>query len=259
MTLSAGIVLCILLAGLLFSIGQKKLTVPAALTGALLGWIIYAGGGFTGLAMMAAFFILGTAATSWKKELKLDIRSNAFHQLTRTTDQVLANAGVAGLAGLLGLLPGTHGTLLRVSMAASFAAAAADTLSSELGTVYGRRFFNVMTGRPDQKGLDGVVSIEGLLIGAAGAAIIGAIFMIGQGCNGRIFLIILLSGIFGNWADSVLGAVFERKGRLSNNMVNLLNTLAAALLAAFLVGLHVGFLSKPTVNKGLMTFFTALR
>ena len=45
MTLSDGIVLCVLLAGLVFSIGRKKLTVPAALTGALLGWVIYAAGG----------------------------------------------------------------------------------------------------------------------------------------------------------------------------------------------------------------------
>ena len=62
MTLSDGIVLGILLAGLLFSICRRKLTVPAALAGALVGWIVNAGGGFTGLAMMTAFFILGTAA-----------------------------------------------------------------------------------------------------------------------------------------------------------------------------------------------------
>ena len=234
MTLSDVIVGCILLAGLLFSIGKKKLTVPAAATGALLGWIIYAGGGLTGLAMMTVFFILGTAATSWKKDRKMDIRSNAGHQNTRTTAQVLANAGVAGLAGLLGLLSKSHGPLLRIAMAGCFASATADTLSSELGMAYGRRFFNIMTGRPDRKGLDGVVSIEGLLIGAGGAALIATIFMIGEGRNGITFLVITFSGVFGNWVDSVLGALFERKGQLSNDMVNLLNTLAGALLAVLL-------------------------
>ena len=51
MTLPDDIVACILLAGLFFSIGKKKLTVPAALAGAVIGWIVYAGGGLTGLAM----------------------------------------------------------------------------------------------------------------------------------------------------------------------------------------------------------------
>src|SRR5580692_10506717 len=125
MTLSDVIVLAILLAGILFSIGRRKLTIPAALTGALLGWVIYSGGGFTGLAMMTAFFILGTAATSWKKDRKSDVRSNATHQITRTTGQVLANAGVAGLAGLAGLLK-PHDPLPQVAMAGSFASAAAD-------------------------------------------------------------------------------------------------------------------------------------
>lgn len=100
--------------------------------------------------------------------------------------------------------------------------------------LYGRRFFNMMTGRPDGKGLDGVVSIEGLLIGTAAAALIAIVFAIGQGWNSRVFLIIALSGTFGNGIDSVLGAVFERGGRLTNNWVNFLNTLAAALLAGIL-------------------------
>ncbi|HET6256770.1 MAG TPA: DUF92 domain-containing protein [Puia sp.] len=234
MTLSDWIVLVILLAGLLFSIGRRKLTVPAALTGAVVGWVVYAGGGLTGLTMMTVFFILGTAATSWKKDRKLEIRSHAAHQTTRTTAQVLANAGVAGIAAGLNLLLKDKLALLQIMMAGCFASAAADTLSSELGMVYGWRFFNIMTGRPDRKGLDGVVSLEGMLIGTAAAAIIALVYVIFQGWNVRTFLIIVFAGTFGNWVDSVLGAIFERKGRLSNNMVNFFNTLAAALLTGLL-------------------------
>jgi uncharacterized protein (TIGR00297 family) len=135
---------------------------------------------------------------------------------------------------MLILLLGGHEPSLQVVIAACFASSTADTLSSELGMVYGRRFFNIMTGRTDLKGLDGVVSIEGLLVGTAAAALIALIFAIGSGWNGVTFLIIVLSGTFGNWVDSVLGAVFERKGRLSNIWVNFLSTLTAALLAGLL-------------------------
>ena len=236
---SDGIVLAVLLAGTLFSIGKKKLTAPAALTGAVLGWIIYAGGGYTGLAMMTAFFILGTAATSWKKEEKREVRSHAAPEQPRTTGQVIANAGVAGITGLLSLLWPAHRLLLLVIMAGSLASATADTLSSELGLVYGHRFFHILTGRTEQKGLDGVVSIEGLLIGAIAAASIALIYTLGQSWDWRIFMIITLSGTLGNLTDSILGAVFERKGQMSNDTVNFLNTLAAALTAGGLIAMFI--------------------
>jgi uncharacterized protein (TIGR00297 family) len=238
---SDGIVLAVLLAGTLFSIGKKKLTGPAAVTGAVLGWIIYTGGGYTGLAMMTAFFILGTTATSWKKETPAEqthIDQTPAEQ-PRTTGQVIANAGVAGITGLLSLLWPAHRPLLLVIMAGSLASAAADTLSSELGMIYGRRFFHILTGRTEQKGLDGVVSIEGLLIGTLAAGIIAVIYTLGQSWDWRIFVIITLSGTLGNLTDSILGAVFERKGQMSNDTVNFLNTLAAALTAGGLIEMFI--------------------
>lgn len=211
----------------------SPLTIPAALTGAAIAGVLYAGSGLTGLAMMIVFFLLGTAATSWGKDRKQEVRSNAVHQTTRGTGQVLANAGVAGLAALLNWLMDGHAHYLEIAIAGCFASAAADTLSSELGMVYGRRFFNVMTGRPDQKGLDGVVSMEGLAIGGAAGCLIAGVYVVGQGWNGRTFAIIAAAGTFGNWVDSVLGALLERKGLLSNDMVNFLSTLSGAVFAGW--------------------------
>jgi uncharacterized protein (TIGR00297 family) len=235
------IVLLILLAGIIFSVGRKKLTLPAALTGAILGWLVYKGGGYTGLAMLTSFFILGTAATSWKKKEKMLIKGHAAHQPTRTAGQVIANGGVAALAGLAALLLPHYRPLLQVMMAAGLAAAAADTLSSELGMVYGRRYYHILTWRPDEKGLDGVVSREGWLIGIAASAVIALVYALGHGWNTRVFLVLIGSGTLGNLIDSVLGAVWERKGQLSNNAVNFLNTLAAALAAGLTCALFSPF------------------
>jgi uncharacterized protein (TIGR00297 family) len=233
------IVLSVLLAGIIFSIGWKKLTVAAAFTGGVLGWAVYAGGGLTGLAMMTSFFILGTGATSWKKAQKQSIRGGATYESTRTAGQVIANAGVAAIAGLLIVLFPAHGPLLLLMMASSLASATADTLSSELGMVYGRRFYHILSWRPDQKGLDGVISVEGLLIGVAGAAVIALVYALGQGWTLHLFGLIVLSGTLGNLTDSVLGASFERKGWLTNDAVNFLNTLAAALAAGGLEAIRV--------------------
>lgn len=271
------IVLAILLGGILFSIRWKKLTVPAAFTGAILGWMVYAGGGLTGLAMMTAFFILGTAATSWKKSAKRLIKGNAAHESTRTSGQVIANAGVASLSGLLAVLFPAYAPVWQVMMAGSLAGAAADTLASELGMIYGRRTYHILTGRPDEKGLDGVVSLEGLAIGAAAAASIALVYTIGYGWHTGTFLLLILAGTLGNLTDSLLGAAFERKGRLSNNAVNFLSTLAAALAAGALtialhsypphsgflgknrLGLHVKISTGPFTSKGFVFYFTPLR
>jgi uncharacterized protein (TIGR00297 family) len=220
-------VLIFLLTGVAASIFFKKLTVTAAITGGILGWLIYAGGGYRGLSLIVVFFILGTAATSWKKKEKLSIRANAGHQSTRTTGQVIANAGVAALTGLLAVLFPSWRDLFQLMMAGSLSAAMADTLSSELGMVYGRRFYHILTWKPDEKGQDGVVSLEGLLIGIIGSAVIALI------ANNHFWLIVI-AGTIGNLADSLLGALFERQGRISNNTVNLLNTLTGALAAGLL-------------------------
>lgn len=241
------IVLLLLLVGMAASIRWKKLTIPAALTGGITGWLVYTGGGYTGLLMLAAFFILGTVATSWHAKVgrssseapgsNNQTNSNdpkgAAAQSTRTTGQVLANGGVAALAGLTILYWPDQHTTLEVVMAASLSSATADTLSSELGMVYGRRYYNILTGRRDQRGLDGVISLEGTLIGVAGSSIIAAIYAGGHGWNSG-FWIVILSGTIGNLTDSLLGAALERKGWLGNDMVNFLNTLTAGLLGGLL-------------------------
>ena len=216
----------ILLAGITYSIAARKLTVVAALTGAAVACAVFAGGGFTGLTMMTVFFILGSAATSW--QLKTKQKINAEEKERRTAWQVLANAGTGGVCGILVPFFPDHILLFQLMMAAGFASATADTLSSELGIVYGRRFFNIITFKTDTKGLDGVISIEGTLIGVGGAAVIAAVFFIGHGWSANL-LWIIVAGTLGNIADSVLGALLERKGIIGNNMVNFLNTLAAAL------------------------------
>ena len=223
-------ILLFLLTGATASIVSKKLTAAAAITGGLLGWLIYAGGGYTGLGILVLFFILGTVATSWKKKEKLSIRANAGHQSTRTIGQVVANAGVAALAASMALLLPSQKQLFQLMLAGSMSAAMADTLSSELGMVYGRHFYNILSWSPDEKGEDGVVSIEGLLIGIGGSAIIALVYA-------HSFLVIILAGTIGNLADSLLGALFERRKLLSNNAVNFLNTLIGALAAGLLAGI----------------------
>lgn len=211
------------------SYSKEKLTLAGAITGAITGLLIYLGAGLLGVTVLGVFFIAGSWATNWHKTEK---NINGITH-PRTAGQVLANGGVAALLGAIGWLYPTYLPIIQIMMAGSFAAATADTLSSELGMVYGKRFFNIITLKKDQRGLDGVVSIEGTIIGVAGGAIIAAIFWLYNGWSMAV-LVIILSGFLGNLIDSLLGALLERKGMIGNNTVNFLNTLTGALVCYIL-------------------------
>lgn len=216
----------IIISGMAYGILAKKLTIMAAFTGAIIALLIFIAAGYTGLMMMTTFFILGSSATSWQRHKKQAFVVKEEEKKGRNASQVLANAGAAAIAGVAIICyPELHGFMLP-AMAAAFASATADTLSSELGMVYGKRFFNIISFKPDSRGMDGVISLEGTLAGILGSGVIAGIYALGWGLNSSFFFIII-AGTMGNLTDSLLGALFERKGMIGNDTVNFLNTLTA--------------------------------
>ncbi|RYY90971.1 MAG: DUF92 domain-containing protein [Chitinophagaceae bacterium] len=224
----------------------RKLTPAAGVAGAAVALCLYAGLGATGIALLGAFFVLGTGATSWKGSWKRTQGLKEANGGRRRVVQVLANGGVAALAALAGSFvekthyafrgegPGPEGVYF-VMAAAALSAATADTLASELGNVYGRRYVDLRTLRTGVRGADGVISLEGTLAGLAGSAVIAAIYFCGVHQSLRAALVIVAAGTFGNGLDSWLGATLQRRGLLSNDGVNFFNTLAAALFAGLLL------------------------
>ena len=233
MTIQNYAVYTFLIVGMLLSVNFKKLTILAAITGGLTGLLIYQGAGLTGLTMLTLFFILGSGATGWQMRSKQQIGAAEKDKGRRTAGQVIANGGIAALIGAIIWRMPEAAASHHIMMAGSLAAATADTLASELGTVYGKRFYNIINFKKDQRGLDGVVSLEGTLIGIAGAALIAIVYSIGFGWSIN-FLWIVIGGAVGNLADSVLGATLERKHLIGNNVVNFLNTLIGAVVCLLL-------------------------
>ncbi len=233
MSIQAWAVAGFLVVGMWLSVKAGKLTVVGALTGGILGWAIYSGAGLMGLSMLGAFFVLGSLVSSFRFSDKAALGLAEANKGRRKASQALANGGVAGLTGLLSWAYPAQTELFQLMLAASFASATADTFASELGNIYGRSYYNILTLKPDTRGLDGVISLEGTLAGIGGSSIITALYVIGQGW-GPLAGVVCIAGILGNLADSLLGAAWERKAYLSNDAVNFLNTLIAALIAGAL-------------------------
>jgi uncharacterized protein (TIGR00297 family) len=211
------------------AVWRNKLTVAAAFTGGILGSTIFLGVGWMGIALMGSFFLLGVLATSWKRSIKQDLGLVQENKGRRNVGQVLANGGVGAILGLAAIFFPQNLQLFLFLIAAAFSSATADTISSELGSVYGKRFYDILSFKRGIRGLDGVVSREGTLAGIIGSCIIATVYALTEGW-GQAFLWIVLAGTAGNLADSYLGATLERKGILKNDAVNFLNTAIAVLI-----------------------------
>jgi uncharacterized protein (TIGR00297 family) len=215
----------------------KKLTPTGVAAALLMAVSIYAGLRLAGLLLICSFFLLGVAATSYGRKKKEALGYAEQNKGKRKAGQVLANGGVPMLIALMAWWLPQEQEQLMLLFAATLSSATADTLSSELGMVWGNQTFNILSWRRDKKGENGVVSLEGLAAGIGGSMLIALVYAVATGTTSpfRVFIIVI-AGTVGNLADSVLGATLERKGWLGNNAVNLCNTFVAAL-AAFLLAL----------------------
>ena len=217
--------LILLILGVVISIRKKKLTPFAAFTGAICATLIYDATQYAGFLMLTMFFVTGTIATAIGRKQKEGLERGESTQ--RKYGQVIANAGMATILAVLAIEYPDYQNLCIFMLAGSLASATSDTLSSELGTLYGKKFYNCLTWKKDQKGLDGVVSLEGTLAGIVGGTLIAVIYAIAYGWNIN-FILIIIAATIGNFMDSIFGATLERRKILTNDAVNFLSTLFAA-------------------------------
>ena len=216
----------------------RAIDVPGAVSAVVVGTAIAAALGLPGLALMVAFFVLGTAAT------RLGHRTKAARGIAREKGgargwrHAWANGGVpAFLAVLAGMAPPGLRDLLALAYAAAVATAAADTCSSEVGKAWGRRTFLITSLRPVPPGTEGAVSLEGTLGGFLGALAVGATGVLTSLFDWPAALLVTAAGLLGSLAESVLGTVAVRRGWMDDHLLNAANTAIGALVVTLLVRL----------------------
>lgn len=213
----------------------RSIDLAGALSAVLIGTLITAGLGLSGLAVMVGFFVVGTAVT------KLGYRVKARRGIAqekggaRGWRNAWANGGVpAALALLAGFSAPDERSLFALAYAASVATAAADTCSSEVGKAYGRRTFLITTLRPVPPGTEGAISAEGTIAGVVGALVIAAVGAAAGLYGPEGAALVVAAGVLGSLAESVLGTVAERRGWLDNDLLNAVNTAIGAALVVLL-------------------------
>ncbi|HKI85639.1 MAG TPA: DUF92 domain-containing protein, partial [Thermoanaerobaculia bacterium] len=119
---------------------------------------------------------------------------------------------------------------MRLAFAGALAAAAADTVASELGQVWGRRTVLLTTFRPVPRGTEGAVSAVGTSMGLAAALAVAALAALTGFLPGTAVIPVTLAGVVATLLESLMGATLARRGLLDNEGMNFLQSLAGALL-----------------------------
>jgi uncharacterized protein (TIGR00297 family) len=208
----------------------KTVDLSGVAGGFLLGTAIYACLDWRGYLLLVAFFVIGSACT------KLGYKKKAAAKLAqekggrRSLRHALANSGVAAAAALFAALT-PYPRLFAFAFAAAFATAVADTASSEIGQLLGRRTFLITTFRPVPRGTEGAVSLEGTLAGIAASLVIAGLGLAVGLLPGWGVPVVVVAAFIGTTFESVIGATLEKRALLDNEALNFLNTLIGALAA----------------------------
>jgi uncharacterized protein (TIGR00297 family) len=215
----------------------RTVDVSGAVVGWILGNVVILGNPAIYVALLA-FFIIGTAAT------KLGYGRKSADGLAqekggrRSAEHAFANVGVAAICAIaywrgLGLVPLFMGV-------SALATAAADTVGSEIGQLWGRRAFMPLTFRRVERGTEGAISLEGSVAGLLAAALVAmagvamAVHRLRPGFAGSVeiaksntVMVIALCGFAGSYIESIAGTYVRG---VPNTTMNFFNTAVGAIL-----------------------------
>ena len=201
-------------------------------SGALMGLLIIVFSNVTWFLLMLSFFILGTAFTKYKYEIKKREGVAESRGGVRGFTNVFAN-GLVALCGAV--LYGIYGDLAFLALyVGSIAAATADTTASELGML-GKQPFLITTLQPVPKGTDGGVTIMGEVLAILAALIIGIVAFALRIGPPEIIPVAVIAGFVGTNVDSLVGATLERKKIIGNSGTNMFCTIAGGVAAMLLL------------------------
>lgn len=195
----------------------------------IMGVVIIFSAGANWLVLIVLFLVMSLLATRYSKKYK---RSLGQFEGRRTSKNVISNGVVACFMAAFGgyYLPFVGGFI------GAIATATADTLGSEIG-VLDQHPRLITTLQKVDPGTNGAVSVLGTVAGIIGAAIIGiAAYFLGIVPSPLSAITVsIISGTVGCFMDSILGAVFENHGMMTNEHVNLTATIVGAIVGILLI------------------------
>jgi uncharacterized protein (TIGR00297 family) len=229
------VLLGLLLNALVAAMGwaAKTVSLSGVIAGVVIGTTIFACGG-TGAWLLLLLAFAAAALTSrigYRRKLQLGIAEERGGR--RGAANAIANTGFAAGAALLAVISPYRAEAL-LALTAALAAGSSDTVASEIGKAFGRRTFLVVGFKPVSPGTSGALSLEGTAAGVAAAAVLALVAVRVQLIPPHYLLIVVLAATAASLIESALGATLEGARVLNNDLLNFINTAAAAAIALLL-------------------------
>lgn len=208
-------------------------SITGMLSGVLLSLATIVLGGIGWFAVLITFFGVGGIASKYRYSEKEALGVAEANEGARGSRNVIGNAGVALLA-IIGYAAADtlaiDAITFQFAFIGSIATAMSDTLSSEIGVLFGPPRL-ITTFETVETGTDGGVTLEGVIAGGIGSLLIALIALLAFETSLLIPLVIVAAGLLGMFVDSILGATIEGRW-IHNQSVNFLATAAGGLFAA---------------------------
>ena len=198
-----------------------------AIAGAVVGAIIYAGGGAGAWAMLMVTFLAASVTSRFGLARKQQLGIAEERGGRRGAGNVMANCGVAAVAAVAAVTT-PYSWIALAALVAALTAGGSDTVASEIGKAWGRSTFLVTTLERVKPGTPGAMSLEGTAAGLVAAFLLAAAGAAFGLVPTSAILIIVAAATAGALVESALAATLEGPGILNNDMLNFINTAVAA-------------------------------
>jgi uncharacterized protein (TIGR00297 family) len=225
-------------------VAPKKLLTPAGLLHAwALGIIIWGTLGWRGYLVIMFYFLVGSAVTRIGMAEKEAAGIAEKRSGARGPENVWGSALTGTLCAIGAYTFGVAQTgmmrefvfLLILGYVASLSTKLADTCASEVGKAYGKHTYLITTLQPVTRGTEGAVSLEGTVAGIIGSIAIALVAWAVQLIDLTGVGICVVAAFVATNLESVIGATLQAKlSWLTNEVVNIINTLIGAIVAILL-------------------------
>ena len=245
-------VTCFCVAMAIASYHRRVFDLSGSLLAFVVGMIIGICGSVLWLVLLLVFLVTSFGITRYRIDWKREKGFQEGRRGERTWRNIAANGAIPSMIAAASFVSeavasGNADAVLFPKDVASFlfvtsiAVAAADTAASEIGII-DPRVYLITTFKRTKRGTDGGVSLTGQLVAFVAAAYTSAVAYVAFAAfdsellaGPRTLLIPMLCGFLGCQIDSVIGATWERSGKvgkLGNNFISIAFGASLALLFA---------------------------